>query len=168
MTFEEKFLERSKIFSCVGQVPSPPIWHTNIPPQDSSIIPPNCPNLDLAPHQDWWHHTSDCGSDFNKEIASKYLKVQSFKKRIISDQPCNAPPPFAASKGANDQEGRPMGFFSSLKSISQQCNLVTLKVVFHQAEFSAQNDLFFCLLTPTLRQLVFNQKKMSLRTENSA
>ena len=27
---------------------------------------------------------------------------------------------------------------------------------------------FFCLLTPTLHQLVFKQKKMSLRAENSA
>ena len=31
-----------------------------------------------------------------------------------------------------------------------------------------RNNIFFCLLTPTLRQLVFKQKKMSLRAENSA
>ena len=42
-----------------------------------------------------------------------------------------------------------------------------LRVVFHLAEFSAQNDTF-CLSTPTLHQLVFKQKKMSLRAENSA
>ena len=34
-----------------------------------------------------------------------------------------------------------------------------LRVVFHWAEFSAWNDIFFCLLTSTLRQLVFKQKK---------
>ena len=28
--------------------------------------------------------------------------------------------------------------------------------------------MFFCLLTPTLRQLVFKQKKTLLRAENSA
>ena len=26
----------------------------------------------------------------------------------------------------------------------------SFRVVFHQAEFSARNDIFFCLLTPTL------------------
>ena len=35
---------------------------------------------------------------------------------------------------------------------------VALRVVFHWAEFSARND-FFCLLTPSLRQLVLNKKK---------
>ena len=45
---------------------------------------------------------------------------------------------------------------------------VKVWVVFHWAEFSARNDIFFCLLTPTLCQLVFKQKKMSLRAENSA
>ena len=43
-----------------------------------------------------------------------------------------------------------------------------LRAVFHQEEFSARNNIFFCLLTPTLRQLVFNQKKMSFSAENSA
>ena len=42
-----------------------------------------------------------------------------------------------------------------------------IRAVFHQAKFSARN-IFSCLLTPTLRQLVFKQKKMSLRAENSA
>ena len=37
----------------------------------------------------------------------------------------------------------------------------SLKGVFHQAEFSAQNDIFFCLSSPSLRQLVFKHKKMS-------
>ena len=41
----------------------------------------------------------------------------------------------------------------------------SLRAVFHLAEFSAWNDIFFCLLTPTLRQLVFKQKKMSLGAE---
>ena len=36
-----------------------------------------------------------------------------------------------------------------------------LRVVFHWAEFFARNDIFFCLLTPTLHQLVFKRKKMS-------
>ena len=38
------------------------------------------------------------------------------------------------------------------------------KGCFPLGRISAQNDIFFCLLTPTLRQL---QKKMSLRAENS-
>ena len=46
-----------------------------------------------------------------------------------------------------------------LKMFLQQCVLVLgrrpLRVVFHWTEFSARNDIFFCLLTPTLRQLVF-------------
>ena len=33
---------------------------------------------------------------------------------------------------------------------------------------SGRNDIFFCLLTPTFRQSIFKQKKMSLRAENSA
>ena len=33
-----------------------------------------------------------------------------------------------------------------------------LRAVFHQAEFSARN-IFFCLLTPTLRELVLNKRK---------
>ena len=48
------------------------------------------------------------------------------------------------------------------------CIRCGLRVVFHQAEFSARNDIFFCFLTPTLRRLVVKQKKMSLRVENSA
>ena len=38
----------------------------------------------------------------------------------------------------------------------------------HWVEFSARNDISFCLWTPTLRQSIFKQKKMSLRAENSA
>ena len=34
-----------------------------------------------------------------------------------------------------------------------------LEAVFHYAEFSARNDIFFCLLTPTVHQLVFKQRK---------
>ena len=49
-------------------------------------------------------------------------------------------------------------------SHQQKC----VRAVFHKAEFSSQNNIFFRLLTPTLRQLVFKQKKMSLRAENSA
>ena len=50
---------------------------------------------------------------------------------------------------------------------------VAFKAIFHWAEFSAPRDIFFwlraiCPLIPTLRQLVLRQKKMSLRTENSA
>ena len=44
----------------------------------------------------------------------------------------------------------------------------SVRAIFHLAEFSARNDIFFCLLTPTLCQLVFKQNKMSLRAENSA
>ena len=33
------------------------------------------------------------------------------------------------------------------------------KAIFHWAEFSARNDIFFCLLTLTLRQLVLNKRK---------
>ena len=40
--------------------------------------------------------------------------------------------------------------------------LLLLKAIFHLAEFSSRNDIFFCLLTPTLFQLVFKEKKMSL------
>ena len=38
-----------------------------------------------------------------------------------------------------------------------------LRVVLHWAEFSARSDTFFCLLTPTPRQLVFKQENVSLR-----
>ena len=32
-----------------------------------------------------------------------------------------------------------------------------LRVVFHQKEFSARNDILICLLTPALHQLVFRE-----------
>ena len=44
----------------------------------------------------------------------------------------------------------------------------SLRAVFHQVEFSARNDIFCRLLMLTLRKLVFKQRKMSLRAENSA
>ena len=44
-------------------------------------------------------------------------------------------------------------------------SVLVFGAVFHWAEFSVRNDIFFRLLTPTLHQLVLKQKKMS---ENSA
>ena len=46
--------------------------------------------------------------------------------------------------------------------------LYCIRVVFHYAEFFARNDIFFCILTLTLRQSIFKQKETSLRAENSA
>ena len=43
-----------------------------------------------------------------------------------------------------------------------------LKAIFHQAEFSARSDIFFCLKTNWRRVGVERQKKISFRTENSA
>ena len=70
-------------------------------------------------------------------------------------------------QSGNDVEG-----YRSQKVLFQPSVRVFLqysvRAVFHLAEFSARNDIFFCLLTPTLCQLVFEQKKMSLLEENSA
>ena len=54
-----------------------------------------------------------------------------------------------------------------------QASLISccFRAVFHEAEVSARNDIFFCLLTPTLRQLVFKQNycltKISIRAKRS-
>ena len=45
---------------------------------------------------------------------------------------------------------------------------MSLKAVFHQAEFSARSDMFFCLKTNWWRVGVKRQKKISFRAENPA
>ena len=58
--------------------------------------------------------------------------------------------------------------FSSLQTRKtfgkiQRGNCRFLRAVFHWVEFSTRNDILSCLLTSTLPQLVFKQKKMLLR-----
>ena len=51
--------------------------------------------------------------------------------------------------------GETVGFVTRPKRLV----VSSFRAVFHLAEFSARNDIFFCLLTPTLSQVVFKQKK---------